>query len=311
MSLSKLQKSINKRYKDKGLPEPINEPKPIEYLSTGFPTLDNILGGGWALGKIIELWGTPGCGKTTLSLHTIAEAQKKGKVCVFVDSERAFNPEYAEKLGVDNKKLIYIKPEYGEQALEIIKEYIDSTEVSTVVVDSVASLLPKAVADRDMEKSEQAILARLLSRNIPKLIPTLDNNSCTLILINQIRYEIGKLFGNPETTTGGETLKFNAFMRLRLCHTEYLKEDKAIYADIVRALAKKTKSTEPFKETLLRMEYGKGFSMEYDKLQMLIKTGEIEKAGAWYNYKGKKFQGEEGILMAIKMEAANENPKKD
>lgn len=296
MSLEQVKKKISQKYLKKDMPDPLVSPKKIEYYSSGFLTLDNILGGGWAKGKIIELWGTPGAGKTTIALQSITTLQKKGNNCAFIDVERAFNPEYALNLGVDIKRLVYIKPEYGEQALDIAYDLAESGEIALIVLDSVASLLPKDVTERTMEQREQALLARMLSRNIPKLAPILDNSGCTFLFVNQIRKEVGKLFGNPDTTPGGEVLKYNSFMRVELRHTEYLSEKEHKVADLVRFSCKKTKSTIPFQETIMRLDFGKGFSQAYDLFQHKLSIGEIVKAGAWYLYNDKKYQGEDTIV---------------
>ncbi len=301
-TLDKLIKDINKAYEDKGLLPPVCDAKPIDFISTGFKSLNSALGGGWARGKIIELWGTHSCGKTTLALQSIAEAQKNGLKCVFIDVERALNPKYAETLGVDMKELIYVKPDYAEQSMEIAYQFADTGEVSLIVLDSVASLLPKDVADRTMEQQEQAKLARVLSRNIPKLIPVLDNNKCSFIFINQIRLEVGKMFGNPEITPGGNVLKYGAFMRVEVRHIEFIKDKDELVGDMVRALVKKTKSSEPFKQVMLRMDYGHGFNSGYDTLQAQIADGTITKSGAWYVFNKEndlKIQGEDNAIRHI------------
>jgi recombination protein RecA len=207
--------------------------------------------------------------------------------------------DYAKVLGVEIDKLIYVKPEYGEQALDIAYQFAETGEVKLIVLDSVASLLPKDTSERTMEQKEQATLARVLSRNIPKFIPVLDNKQCTFIFINQIRNEVGKMFGNPEVTPGGETLKFGSFMRLELRHTEFVKDGDAKVGDLVKALCKKTKSKEPFKETLLRMNFGKGFDSGYDLLQSKLKDGSVTKSGAWFIVGESKIQGEDACIRKL------------
>lgn len=268
--LNRLRDKINKEYEKRGMPAPVQDPEPIAHHSTGLPSLDRILGGGWAKGKIIELWSPPGVGKTTLALQTIANCQTKDENCLFIDVERAFNSDYAKALGVDLDKLIYVKPEYGEQSLDIAHQYVETGELSLVVLDSVASLLPKDTSERTMEQKEQATLARLLSRNIPKFIPLLDNTGTTFIFINQIRKDVGKMFGNPEVTPGGETLKFGSFIRLELRQTEIIKNGDEKIGAMIKALSRKSKSSQPFQETMLRMEYGKGFNKGYDTLQLAL-----------------------------------------
>ncbi|MFT7186176.1 MAG: recombination protein RecA [Pseudohongiellaceae bacterium] len=275
-------------------------------VSTGSLGLDIALGiGGLPYGRVVEIYGPESSGKTTLTLQTIAEAQKQGKVCAFVDAEHALDPIYAEKLGLNVDELLVSQPDTGEQALEIVDMLVRSNAVDVIVIDSVAALTPKAEIEGDMGDSHMGLQARLMSQALRKLTGNIKNANCLVIFINQIRMKIGVMFGNPETTTGGNALKFYASVRLDIRRIGAVKQGDEILGNETRVKVVKNKVSPPFKQAEFQILYGKGIYHLGEVVDLGVKEGFVDKAGAWYSYKGDKIgQG--------KANAANylsENPK--
>ena len=262
---------------------------PVDVISTSSLALDLALGvGGFPRGRVIEIYGPESGGKTTLTLHAIAQAQKAGEQAAFIDAEHALDPVYARKLGVDVDHLLISQPDNGEQALEITESLIDSGKVGIIVVDSVAALVPKAELEGDMGDPQMGLQARLMSQALRKLTAKTNRTKTILIFINQIREKIGVMFGSPETTTGGRALKFFASVRLDIRKTEIIKDgDQAIGAK-TRIKVVKNKCAAPFQEALVQIFYGHGISREIDLLTIGVEHNVVEKSGAWLAYKGEK-----------------------
>lgn len=256
----------------------------VEAISTGSIKLDKALGiGGLPEGRIIEIYGPESSGKTTLTLHAIAEAQKKGKICAFVDAEHALDPVYAKKLGVDIQQLLVSQPDNGEQALEIVDELTRSGVVNLIVIDSVAALTPKAEIEGDMGDSHMGLQARLMSQGLRKITGVAKQNNVTIIFINQLRMKIGVMFGSPETTTGGNALKFYASVRLDIRRTGSIKNGDEVVANEVKIKVVKNKVAPPFKEVITSIEFGKGFNPYREVLDLAVDYDFVKKAGAWYS----------------------------
>ncbi len=262
---------------------------------TGSLSLDIALGvGGIPKGRIIEIYGPESSGKTTLTLHMIAEIQKRGGIAAFIDAEHALDPVYAENLGVDIKNLYISQPDYGEQALEIAETIVRSGVVDIVVVDSVAALVPKTELDGEMGDSHMGLQARLMSQALRKLTAVVNKSKCTIIFINQLRDKIGVMFGSPETTTGGKALKFYASVRIDVRRKDAIKIGEENVGNRVTAKVVKNKIAPPFKTAEFDMIYGKGISREGDVLDLATKYELVEKSGAWYSYAGNRIgQGRE------------------
>ncbi|PIE39355.1 MAG: recombinase RecA [Gammaproteobacteria bacterium] len=261
----------------------------VDTVSTGSLALDIALGvGGLPYGRICEIYGPEASGKTTLTLTVIAEAQKQGKTCAFVDAEHALDPIYAEKLGVNIDELIVSQPDTGEQALEIVDMLVRSGAVDVVVVDSVAALVPKAEIEGDMGDSHVGLQARLLSQSMRKLTGNIKNANCLVVFINQIRMKIGVMFGNPETTTGGNALKFYSSVRLDIRRIGAVKEGDEVVGNETRVKVVKNKVAPPFKQAEFVIRYGKGIDRLGEVIELGVKQGLIDKAGAWYSYQGDK-----------------------
>ncbi|GAB3292230.1 recombinase RecA [Pseudidiomarina andamanensis] len=266
-----------------------NQAMDIESVSTGSLTLDIALGiGGLPFGRVVEIYGPESSGKTTLTLQVIAEAQKKGKTCAFVDAEHALDPVYAEKLGVNVDELLVSQPDTGEQALEICDMLVRSGAVDVVVVDSVAALTPKAEIEGEMGDSHVGLQARLMSQALRKLTANIKKSNSMCIFINQIRMKIGVMFGNPETTTGGNALKFYSSVRLDIRRTGAVKEGDEVVGNETRVKVVKNKVAPPFKQAEFQIMYGAGISKEGELIDLGVKQKIIDKAGAWYSYKGDK-----------------------
>lgn len=267
------------------LGEDINRKFPA--ISTGSLSIDNAIGiGGLPMGRIIEIYGPESSGKTTLTLSTIAEAQKEGLVCAFIDAEHALDPRYARDIGVDLDSLILSQPDYGEQAMNILEDLINTNAVNLIVVDSVAALTPKAEIEGEVGDHHVGTQARMMSQSLRKITSVTKKNNCTVIFINQIRMKIGVMFGNPETTTGGNALKFYASVRLDIRRTGSLKEGDENIGNEVRIRVIKNKVAPPFKEANTVILYGKGFDQDSELIDYAVKFGIINKAGAWYSYNG-------------------------
>ena len=277
----------------------------IEFTPTGSISLDIALGGGIPQGRIIEIYGPESSGKTTLSLHIVSELQKKGGTAAFVDAEHALDPEYAKKIGVKTNDLIISQPDSGEQALEIVEALVRSEAVDMVVVDSVAALTPKAEIEGEMGDSHMGLQARLMSQALRKLAGITHKSNTTVIFINQIRMKIGIVFGNPETTTGGNALKFYSSVRIEVRRSAKIKKGEDIIGNRVKVKIVKNKVAPPFKTTEFDIMYNEGISYYGDILNSGVKYGIIKKGGAWYNYQDKKLgQGSEASKGFLK-----ENPK--
>ncbi len=259
----------------------------IESISTGSIGLDIALGiGGLPCGRIVEIYGPESSGKTTLTLETIAQAQKMGKTCAFVDAEHALDPIYAQKLGVNVNDLLVSQPDTGEQALEIADMLVRSGAVDVIVVDSVAALTPKAEIEGDMGDAHVGLQARLMSQALRKLTANIKKSNTLCIFINQIRMKIGVMFGNPETTSGGNALKFYASVRLDIRRIGAVKEGDEITGSETRVKVVKNKVAPPFKQAEFQILYGTGISKPGELLDLGVKHGFVEKAGAWYSYQG-------------------------
>ncbi len=266
-----------------------NRAMDVETISTGSLSLDIALGaGGLPMGRIVEIYGPESSGKTTLTLELIAAAQREGKTCAFIDAEHALDPVYAKKLGVDIDALLVSQPDTGEQALEICDALARSGAIDVMVVDSVAALTPKAEIEGEMGDSHMGLQARMLSQAMRKLTGNLKQSNCMCIFINQIRMKIGVMFGNPETTTGGNALKFYASVRLDIRRTGAIKEGDEVVGNETRIKVVKNKIAAPFKEANTQIMYGKGFNREGELIDLGVKHKLVEKAGAWYSYQGDK-----------------------
>jgi recombination protein RecA len=282
-----------------------NAVRNIEVISTGSLGLDLALGvGGVPKGRVVEIYGPESSGKTTMTLHIIAEAQKTGGTCAFVDAEHALDPTYAQKLGVDTDELLVSQPDTGEQALEITDMLVRSGAVDVVVVDSVAALTPKAEIEGDMGDSHVGLQARLMSQALRKLTGNIKRSNCIVIFINQIRMKIGVMFGSPETTSGGNALKFYASVRLDIRRTGAIKKGDEVVGNETRVKVVKNKVAPPFRQANFEILYGEGVSREGEIIEFGVAQGLIEKSGAWYSYNGDRIgQGKENVRSFLR-----ENP---
>ena len=269
----------------------------VDSISSGSIAIDYALGvGGYPKGRIIEIYGHESSGKTTLALHAIAEVQKKGGKAAFIDAENSIDPMYAKALGVNIDDLILSQPDSGEQALEITELLIKSGAIDLIVIDSVAALVPQAELDGEMSDSHMGLQARLMSKAMRKLAGVMNRSDCTAIFINQLREKIGIMFGNPETTTGGKALKFYASIRIDVRKSEAIKNGTDIIGNKVNVKIVKNKVAPPFKVATVDIMYGKGISRMGELIELAVDRDIVQKAGAWFSYKGEKIgQGKEAV----------------
>jgi recombination protein RecA len=274
----------------------------IETISTGSLSLDIALGiGGLPKGRIIEIYGPESSGKTTMALHVIAEAQKKGGVCAFVDAEHALDPVYARKLGVDLENLLISQPDTGEQGLEIADTLVRSGAIDVLVIDSVAALTPRAEIEGDMGDSLPGLQARLMSQALRKLTGSISKSNTMVIFINQIRMKIGVMFGSPETTTGGNALKFYASVRLDIRRIGAVKDREEVVGNQTRIKVVKNKMAPPFKEVIFDIMYGEGISKTGELVDLGVKAGIVEKSGSWFSYNSQRLgQGRDNAKIFLK-----------
>lgn len=267
----------------------------VDVIPSGSLTLDKALGiGGYPKGRIIEIYGPESSGKTTLTLHAIAQAQKQGGKAAFIDAEHAIDPVYAKNLGVDIDELILSQPDSGEQALEIAEMLVRSGVIDLIVIDSVAALVPQVELDGEMGDAAVGLQARLMSKALRKLSGVMNKTNCTVIFINQLREKIGVMYGNPETTTGGRALKFYSSVRVEIRRSEQIKQNGEIVGNKANIKVVKNKVAPPFKTTQVDIIYGKGISRDGEILDLAVEGNIVEKSGAWYAYKGEKIgQGRE------------------
>lgn len=278
---------------------------PVETSPSGALSLDLALGGGIPKGRVIEIYGPESSGKTTLTLHAIAEVQRNGGTAAFIDAEHALDPSYAKRIGVDIENLLLSQPDNGEQALEIVETLVRSNAVDLIVIDSVAALVPRAEIEGEMGDSLPGLQARLMSQALRKLTGVISRSKSTVIFINQIRMKIGVMFGNPETTTGGNALKFYASIRMDIRRIGQIKQGDDIIGNRVKVKVVKNKVAAPFKQAEFDIMYNQGINYIGDVLDLAAIDDVIEKSGAWYNYKGEKVgQGRQAAIDFLK-----DNPK--
>ena len=277
----------------------------VECTPTGSLSLDIALGGGLPKGRVIEVYGPESSGKTTLTLHAIAEIQKLGGTAAFIDAEHALDPAYAKRIGVDIDSLLLSQPDNGEQALEITETLVRSNAVDIIVIDSVAALVPRAEIEGEMGDSHMGLQARLMSQALRKLTAVVSRSKTTVVFINQIRMKIGIMFGNPETTTGGNALKFYASVRMDIRRISQIKQGEAIIGNRTRVKVVKNKIAPPFREAEFDIMYNEGISASGDILDLAVNREIVEKSGAWFAYNGQKIgQGREAAKQYLK-----DNPK--
>lgn len=273
----------------------------VETIPTGSLSLDLALGGGIPKGRIIEIYGPESSGKTTLALHVVAEAQKSGGLAAFVDAEHALDPEYAARIGINLDDLLISQPDTGEQALEIVETLVRSNAVDIVIIDSVAALVPRAEIEGDMGDSHMGLQARLMSQALRKLTGVVNKSNCTVIFINQLRMKIGVMFGNPETTAGGQALKYYASVRLDIRRTETIKDGDQSMGNHVKVKVVKNKVAAPFKVAEFDIMFNEGISTAGDLIDLAVKFNLVSKAGSWYEYQGEKIgQGREAAKQYLK-----------
>lgn len=266
----------------------------VETISTGSLSLDLALGGGIPKGRVIEIYGPESSGKTTVCLHAVAEVQKNGGTAAFIDAEHALDPAYAKRLGVNTDNLLISQPDSGEQALEILETLVRSNAVDIVIVDSVAALVPQAEIEGDMGDAHMGLQARLMSQALRKLTSIISRSKCTVIFVNQLRMKIGIMFGNPETTTGGNALKFYASVRMDIRRISQIKQGEEVIGNHCRVKVVKNKVAPPFREAEFDIMYNQGISREGDVIDLAVANEVVAKSGAWFEYGGEKIaQGRE------------------
>ncbi len=277
----------------------------VETISTGSLSLDIALGGGIPKGRVIEIFGPEASGKTTVCLHAVAEVQKNGGTAAYVDAEHALDPAYAKRLGVNIDNLLISQPDSGEQALEVVETLVRSNAVDIIVVDSVAALVPQAEIEGDMGDAHMGLQARLMSQALRKLTAVISRTKCTVMFVNQLRMKIGVMFGNPETTTGGQALKFYSSVRMDIRRIAQIKTAEEVIGSHVRVKVVKNKVAPPFREAEFDIMYNQGISREGDVIDLAVKYDIVQKSGAWFEYGGEKIaQGREAAKKYLR-----ENPK--
>jgi recombination protein RecA len=298
MTIDKLEKSYGKGIVMKMDDDSVSK---VEVISTGSLGLDMALGvGGFPRGRVIEIYGPESSGKTTLAMHCIAEAQKKGGMAAFIDAEHAFDKFYAEKIGINTAELLISQPDDGEQALEIADNLIRSGAIDVIVIDSVAALVPRAEIEGDMGDSKMGLQARLMSQALRKLTGTINKTGCICIFINQLREKIGVMFGNPETTTGGNALKFYASVRLDIRRIGQIKDNLEMTGNRVKVKVAKNKVAPPFRVVEFDIMYGEGVSKIGEIIDIGVEHGIIQKSGSWFSYNGTKLgQGRDSVKQIL------------
>ena len=283
-------KAIERAYGKGSIMRMGEQPKvDVDVIPTGSLLLDATLGvGGYPRGRIIEIYGPESSGKSTLALHAVAECQKKGGRCAYIDAEHAIDPDYADRLGVDIDELILSQPDSGEQALEIVQMLAESGAIDLIIVDSVAALVPQAELDGLMSENQVGLQARLMSKAMRKLAGIIAKTNCLVIFINQIRMKVGVMYGNPETTTGGNALKFYASIRMDLRRSEAIKNGSEMIGNSVKVKVVKNKVAPPFRSCVIDIMYGKGLSKEGEIIDLGVQYELIQKTGNWYEYQGEK-----------------------
>ncbi|MDY5853769.1 MAG: recombinase RecA [Bacilli bacterium] len=303
IALEQAIKSIEKLYGRGSIMKLGDRPNTdVDVIPTGSILLDDCLGiGGYPKGRVIEIFGPESSGKTTLTLHAIAECQKQGGRAAFVDAEHSIDPLYAQNLGVDIDELILSQPDSGEQALDIVEMLARSNAIDLIIVDSVAALVPQAEIEGEMGDNQVGLQARLMSKAMRKLAGILNKSSCTIIFINQLREKVGVIYGNPEVTTGGRALKFYASVRIDIRRAEVLKQESDIYGNTVNIKIVKNKVAPPFKSCKVDIIYGEGISRTGEVLDLGCELGLIKKSGSWYEVNGQRMgQGRENAKMFLK-----------
>ena len=292
---------INKDFGEGAIMNMSGNPKPTKVVSTGSLSLDSALGVmGLPTGRVVEIYGPESSGKTTIAMHVIAESQKQGGKCAFIDAEHAFDEQYAAKLGVNTGDLLISQPDYGEQALEIADRLICTESVSVIVIDSVAALVPKGELEGEMGDSKMGLQARLMSQALRKMTASLSKTGTILIFINQLREKIGIMFGNPETTTGGNALKFYASVRLDVRKIGQLKDGDSVIGNRVKVKVVKNKVAPPFKTVEFDLIFGQGIDRYSEIIDLAVERGIIEKSGSWFSYKGDKLgQGKSQVKQIL------------
>lgn len=272
----------------------------VEFISTGSLVVDGLLGGGFPKGRIVEIYGPESSGKTTLAMHGMAECQKQGGTVALIDMEHAFDKFYAGNLGMDTDEMILSQPMYGEQALDVVEKLIDSQEVDMIVIDSVSALIPKRQLEGDFGDSNIGIQAKMMSQGLPKLLTKASKYKCTLIFINQIRMKVGVMFGSPETTSGGQSLKFYASQRIDIRKKQTIKEGEIAIANQIKVKVIKNKVAPPFCEGFTQIKFGVGIYRAGEILALAVDFDIVKKAGSWYSYNDEKLgQGQIKTLSLI------------
>lgn len=301
-NLEKIVQGINKQFGSGSAVVIGDKPIPMQRLKSGSIKLDAIMGGGFPVGRFVEVYGPESSGKSTIATLALAQAQKEGKICAYIDAEQAMDPTYVQSLGVDLSKLIMVQPDCGEDAMAIVENLITSGVVEFIVIDSVSALVPRAELEGEMTDVSIGMQARLMSKALRKMAAEVNKKSCTVVFINQLREKIGVMFGNPETTTGGRALKFYSSIRLECRKGEGIKSEdgKSMIGHNLKIKTVKNKTFMPYKDTIVPIYYGKGYDVAGEILELAVEYEIISKAGSWYSYKDEKLgQGLSAAKMAV------------